>query len=164
MDPGTLEGAFARMAEAAESGSVPGLFAALDDDSRGSVSSIHRVAREAKQIVERDFPAEERPRVAGRWRLAADGRDPIAVFEAWCADARCMAEARDRLSSISRTVVAGDVARVKVRRGREYPFARSRAGRWGLSLFRDRLSRWKVEVFRDLDTIRASAKVFGRGS
>jgi len=163
-DPNTLEGAFARMAEAAEQGSVSDLFAALDDDSRGSVSSIHRAQREAARIVGRDYPAAERARAAGRWRIGADARDPAGVFVDWCSDAGCLDEVRDRLSSISRTVIHGDRARVKVRRGREYPFARSGAGRWGLALFQDRLGRWKLEVYRDLEAIRSAARIYRRGS
>lgn len=163
-DPSTLEGSFARMAEAAEQGSVPGIFAALDDDSRGSVSSIRHAQEEAKNLVERDYPPAERSRAVGRWRIGADARDATGVFVAWCEESGCLAEVRDRLSSISRTITHGDRARIKVRRGREYPFARSKAGRWGLALYQDRLSRWKTEVHRDLGAIRRAAEIYRRGS
>jgi hypothetical protein len=163
-DPKTLEGAFSRMAEAAEQGSPPALFASLDDDSRGSVSSIHHAQREAKELVERDYPPAERGRATGRWRIGADARDATGTFVAWCEETDCVPEVRDRLSSIVRTVTHGDRARVKVRRGREYPFARSKQGRWGLALFQERLARWKTEVHRDLDAIRRAAEIYRRGS
>lgn len=162
-DPTTVEGAFERMAEAAEGGSARDLFAALDDESRGSVSAIRQVQREARAIVDRDYPPAERAKAAGRWRLGAQASDAAGVFAAWCGGSRCLGEVRDRLSAIDRTRIEGDRAVVRVRRGREYPFARSPAGRWGLALFGERLRRWKIEAYRDLDAIRAAGRIFREG-
>lgn len=161
-DDSTPRGAFERMADAAQSESVGDLFDALDDESRDAVSGLHGAQARIGRLLRRDFLTEEREGVPGRWRLGAEARDARSVFAAWCREYECLAEVTDRLSAPVRVDIDGAGARVLVRKGRSYPFSRSRRGRWGLSLFRDRLRRWNVEVHRDLESIAHSAGILRR--
>lgn len=159
----TPEGAYLRIAYAMSRGDVSMVFPYLEDAAQHAAYTIRDYRKQARDLVQRDFPEPERSRLVALYSPHADAPDGSDVFVAMANDAGWLGRLRRDLSGIGSVEVQGERATVVTARGTRYAFRRRENGIWGLTLFTGELVAEAERAARDFDVVKKAAEDYRRG-
>ncbi|MBL9026906.1 MAG: hypothetical protein JNL21_32220 [Myxococcales bacterium] len=159
----TPEGAYLRIAYALSHGNAPMVFPYLEDAAQHAAYTIRDYRKQARDLVQRDFPEPERSRLVALYAAHADAADGSDVFVSMANEHGWLGRLRKDLSGVASVDVQGERATVVTARGTRYAFRRRDNGIWGLTLFTGELVAEAERAARDFDVVKKAAEDYRHG-
>ncbi len=158
-DPRTVHGALAKAARALEAEDSTALFRLIDQRARHALSGIVEARREARALIEADYPASERTQALAALGDGAEVSTAEALFQKRCG-AKCMqALAREVGVPVSEERKGQDVV-VKTSRGTTLHMHAGSDTWYGLHFHTEALIAEAKEASQALTQIRDNAAVY----
>jgi hypothetical protein len=160
-DPRTVRGAIAAAAQSIETRDAGRLFRVIDQRARHAMASIVRDRRDAKALIEADYPAGEQQAALAALGDAALVEDAAALFALRCPEV-CMRGLGEQLAAPQGEVPARPDVTVTTARGTTLYMHAGTDGRFGLVWHTQALSEERDRASRELLQIRDNAAVYKR--
>ena len=158
-DPRTVRGALDAAAQAIEANDPARLFRVIDQRARYALASIVHSRVTAKQLIEADYPANERASALAQLGDAALASSPADLFAHRC-DAACMADFGRQIGAPTAEENTGGDVVVHTARGGTLHMHAGKDGWYGLVWNTDALDAERSKATRDLDQIRQNATAY----
>ncbi|HEX2676839.1 MAG TPA: hypothetical protein VHM19_09370 [Polyangiales bacterium] len=158
-DPHSIRGALSYAAQAIEAHDAERLFRVIDQRARHAMASIVTSRVEAKQLIEADYPENERAAALAALGDGAQVKTPAELFGKRCPEA-CMAELGARLAAPRAEENAGADVVVHTARGGVLHMHAGNDGWFGLVWNTEALVEERAQAARELEQIRENASVY----
>ena len=159
-DSTTVEGALARAASAVASRDYEDLFAAIDERSRFSLSSVYFARKEAAKVIRESYPTDLQASALHDLGDAVQATSAVDLFRRRCDALRCVESFADRLGAPRRVRTEGRAAEVETVRGTTAELYRGEDGRYGLVWETAPLMRERTRSAAELDLIKKNAALY----
>ena len=157
----TVRGALANAAEVLEGRDAVRFFATLDERTRFAMSSTVKARREARAIIEADYPESEAAGALAALGEAAEVSTAAELFARRC-DVACLNDFADRVGAPASQVVRGDEVEVTTVRGRTLRMHAGTDGGYGIVWSTDATANERSHSARELRRIKENAEIFRR--
>jgi hypothetical protein len=137
------------------------LFRLIDQRARHAMASIVDARKQARVLIEADYPQNERAAAIATLGDAAAAAGAAELFVARC-DEPCMRSLGDQLGASASEVRTGDEVEVKTARGTTLHMHAGNDHLFGLVWNTDALSKERDQASRELEQIRQNAEVYRR--
>lgn len=160
----TPTGAYLRVVRAVNQAEPAAFFAYTEEAAQHACFSVRDFRRQALDLVERHFPAQEQQKWReefARFAEAPDGADVFALFThkyGW------LDQLRKDMSGIAKVDVSGPRATVQTVKGSRYAFRLRPGGIWGLTAFTPVLVEEAEKAARDFKQIEKAAADYQRAA
>ncbi|MBN2717565.1 MAG: hypothetical protein JXX14_17065 [Deltaproteobacteria bacterium] len=160
-DRSTPEGAFSRLSRCIDAASTECLFWELDNETRWTVSSIHKILKETRQTVEKSYPADAtlRSSVYGKWQQEALAQTDVAMFDTLCKKHNCLKLLARGFGAITARQIKNNTAEIHTVRDAAFELRKSK-GQWGIVLLQDVLEGEKIRLSDSLKQVRRNANEY----
>ena len=160
-DKSTPTGAFSRLSRCVDTASTGCLFRELDNKTRWTVSSIHKILRETRRTVEESYPDDERVRnaVYGKWHKESAAETDVEMFDILCSRHACLKKLARGFAAVKEEKITADVATITTVRGETFHLKKSN-GKWGIVLLSDVIDGEAVRLSDSLKQVRRNAKEY----
>lgn len=155
----TVRGALANAAEALEARDAVRFFATLDQRTRFAMISTVNTRREARALIEADYPESEKAQALEALGDAAQVSTGAELFARRC-DMSCLNDYADRVGAPASQVVRGDEVEVTTVRGRTLRMHAGTDGEYGIVWSTEASAAERAQASRELVRIRENAAVF----
>jgi hypothetical protein len=159
----TVRGALANAAEALEGRDPVRFFATLDQRTRFAMISTVTARREARALIEADYPESEKAGALAALGEAAEVATGAELFARRC-DIACLNYFADTVGAPASQVVRGDEVEVTTVRGRTLRMHAGTDGTYGIVWSTEATAAERAQSARELVRIRENAAVFRRRS
>lgn len=157
----TVRGALANAAEALEGRDAVRFFATLDQRTRFAMISTVNTRREARRLIEADYPESEKARALEALGEAAQVETGAELFARRC-DLSCLNNFADSVGAPASEVVRGDEVEVTTVRGHTLRMHAGTDGEYGIVWSTQATSAERAQAARELVRIRENAAVYRR--
>ena len=127
----SVRGALAISAEAVEANDAARLFPALDERTRFAMQATVKARREARAIIQRDFPESEKAQALAALGEAGQVETAAELFARRC-DPTCLSRFGEIVGAPTSEVAVGDELEVTTIRGRTLRMHAGRDGGYGI--------------------------------
>lgn len=160
-NPRSVRGALSAAASAIESQDALRLFRVIDQRARFAMASIVDSRKQAKQLIEADYPQNERAAALASLGDAAQANDAAALFALRCTGP-CMQGLGAKIGAPSAEQRSGNEVEVRTARGVTLHMHAGKDGAFGLVWNTTELSDERDRAARELQQIRENAEVYRR--
>lgn len=157
----TVRGALANAAEALEGRDAVRFFATLDQRTRFAMISTVNTRREARRLIEADYPESEKAQALEALGEAAQVETGAELFARRC-DLSCLNTFADSVGAPASEVVRGDEVEVTTVRGHTLRMHAGTDGEYGIVWSTQATSAERAQAARELVRIRENAAVYRR--
>jgi hypothetical protein len=160
-DRSTPKGAFARLSPCIDAADTGCVFYELDVDTRNTVSSIYRILKEMRQVVEKSYPEDEKLRstVFGKWLKESTAGSDTEMFDLLCRREHCLKQLAMGFGAITELKESGDTATVTTVRNKSFVIRKSK-GEWGIVLLSDALDGEQIRLTSSLEQVERNAREY----
>jgi len=160
-DRTTPTGAFSRIARCIDGASTECLFTELDNETRWTVSSIHKILQQTRQTVEKSYPEDIdlRNGVYGIWLKESTAQTDVEMFDILCRKHQCLKSLARGFGAVKTKRVEGDIATITTMRDATFKLKKNK-NQWGIILLSDVLEGEKIRLSNSLKQIKRNAKEF----
>jgi|GEM_PF-4985765 len=155
----TVRAALANAAEALEGRDAVRFFATLDQRTRFAMISTVNARREARALIEADYPESEKAGALAALGEAAEVATGAALFARRC-DPVCLNEFADTVGAPASQVVRGDEVEVTTVRGRTLRMHAGTDGEYGIVWSTEATAAERAQSARELRRIKENAEIF----
>jgi len=134
-------------------------FATLDQRTRFAMISTVNARREARALIEADYPESEKAGALAALGEAADVETGAELFARRC-DHACLNEFADAVGAPASQVVRGDEVEVTTVRGRTLRMHAGTDGEYGIVWSTEATSAERSQSARELRRIKENAEIF----
>jgi hypothetical protein len=153
----------AASAEALEANDPQALFETLDERTRYAMSATVNARKDARTVIETDYPEAEKPRAFAALGDAAQVATAAELFARRCRKS-CLASFAELVGAPATEVQQGDEVVVTTVRGRTLHMHAGHDGRYGIVWNTQIVSEERARASRELKLIRDNAAVYRKRS
>jgi limonene-1,2-epoxide hydrolase len=157
----TVRGTLANAAQELEARDAVGLFATLDERTRFAMIATVNARREARALIEADYPESEKARALEALGVAAQVTTGAELFARRCDDA-CLGQLADVVGAPASEVARGDEIEVTTVRGRTLRMHAGTSGGYGIVWSTRESADERAQASRELARIKENAEVYRR--
>lgn len=160
-DPREIAGTIGIAAQAASNDDAGRLYDVIDERARHALDATVKARRQAKQVIQRAYPAAERSQAIAALGDAAHAEDGRDLFRKRC-DRACLDQLAALLAAPKAVRQEGEIQVVRTVRGTELRLYRASDGRYGILWNTEALVRERTRAYAELSVIESNAEQYAR--
>ncbi len=158
----TPRGAYLRVVRAVNQTDPSAFFAYTEEAAQHACYTIFDYRKKSRELVERDFPLEERKAWMNTYESFIRAQDGPDVFALFAFEYGWIDQLRRDMSGVANVEVSGPRATVQTIQGTRYAFRRRPGGIWGLTAFTPVLVDEAEKAARDFKLLEKAASDYRR--